>query len=103
MIAVGSTLPVLFLSEIQEARGFYLIALLNGMFYTTLIVVIYFMHARESAQSQLLTVVNLRSNLAWSACLAAVILIPLAALPLRLPAGLAAILEGAQILSLSSS
>jgi cellulose synthase/poly-beta-1,6-N-acetylglucosamine synthase-like glycosyltransferase len=104
MIAVGSTLPVLFLSEIQEARGFYLIALLNGTFYTTLIVVIYFMHARESARSQLLTLVNLRANLVWSACLAAVILIPLAALPLRLPAGLAAILEGgAQILSLSSS
>lgn len=48
LLALGATLPVLFSAELANARGFLLLALLNAVLYTALVVVIVWHHLRET-------------------------------------------------------
>ena len=47
-LALGATLPVLFSDELGNARGFLLLALLNAVLYTSLVVVIVWRHLADS-------------------------------------------------------
>lgn len=46
-LALGAILPVLLCDELQNAHGFYLLTLLNAVFYTVVVGVIIFRHAIE--------------------------------------------------------
>jgi cellulose synthase (UDP-forming) len=48
LLAVGCSLPVLLAENLTEARGFLLLALLNGILYTSLVVVIVYQHMKEN-------------------------------------------------------
>jgi cellulose synthase/poly-beta-1,6-N-acetylglucosamine synthase-like glycosyltransferase len=95
-ILVASVLPVLLMSDVRAAQGFYFIATVNGIFYTLLILVIFLQHRRENARPDRPALMSRESRLAWSAVVAVVVLIPLASMPLRLPTGLSAVLEGSE-------
>lgn len=47
-VVVLSVLPVLFVSEAEQTRGFFLFAIINACFYTGLIFTIVIQHAREN-------------------------------------------------------
>lgn len=47
-LALGATLPVLFSDELGNARGFLLLALLNAVLYTALVVVIVWRHLADT-------------------------------------------------------
>lgn len=47
-LLLGCVLPVLLLGSIKEAPGFYLLSLLNGMFYAAIIWVAVLLHLREN-------------------------------------------------------
>lgn len=94
VLSVGSALPALLLSGIRDAQGFYFIALLNATFYTILTLVIFIMHNRENNRPPVFSLATGRSHLILQTIAAVVILVPLAAIPTRLPTGLSAVLEG---------
>lgn len=96
LLSVGSSLPALLLSGIRDAQGFYFIALLNATFYTILTLVIFIMHNRENNRPQIFAFAAGRSHMVLQAIAALVILVPLAAIPARLPTGLSAVLEGSE-------
>ncbi len=48
ILALGATLPVLFSDELGNARGFLLLALLNAVLYTALVVVIVWRHLADT-------------------------------------------------------
>lgn len=48
LLALGCILPVLFVSNVMEARGFYLLASFNALIYTVIVVVIVVRHLREN-------------------------------------------------------
>jgi cellulose synthase/poly-beta-1,6-N-acetylglucosamine synthase-like glycosyltransferase len=96
LLSVGSALPALLLSGIKDAQGFYFIALLNATFYTVLTLVIFMMHNHENNRPQVFSFATSRSHLVLQVIAAIVILVPLAAIPSRLPTGLNAILEGSE-------
>jgi cellulose synthase/poly-beta-1,6-N-acetylglucosamine synthase-like glycosyltransferase len=95
-ISIGSVLPVLLIGDIQAAEGFYFIALLNGLFYTALTLVIFQQHRRENARPDRPVLMSRESRIAWTTVMAAVVLVPLVSMPLRLPTGLSAIAQGSE-------
>ncbi len=48
LLALGCSGPVLLADDLTDARGFLLLALLNGVLYTSLVVVILYQHLREN-------------------------------------------------------
>ncbi len=93
VLATASGLAVLLFGNVQDAVGFYILALLNCILYTALVVVIIAMHAVENAAQARPD----RQGWAWRSLLQAgllafVIAIPLIAAPVRAPVGLSAIL-----------
>jgi cellulose synthase (UDP-forming) len=48
LLAVGCSVPVLLADDLTEARGFLLLSLLNGLIYTSLVVVMVTQHLREN-------------------------------------------------------
>lgn len=48
ILAITSILPVVFIDNPGEARGFYIFAIVNALLYTTLLLVIVIQHAREN-------------------------------------------------------
>lgn len=48
LMALGATLPVLFSKDLANARGFLLLALLNAVLYTALVVVIVWRHLADT-------------------------------------------------------
>lgn len=48
VLALGATLPVLFSTELANARGFLLLALLNAVLYTALVVIIVWRHLADT-------------------------------------------------------
>jgi cellulose synthase (UDP-forming) len=48
LLAIGCSAPVLLADNLTDARGFLLLALLNGMLYTSLVVVIVYQHLKEN-------------------------------------------------------
>ncbi len=48
LLALGATLPVLFSDELANARGFLLLALLNAVLYSALVVVIVWRHLKDT-------------------------------------------------------
>lgn len=48
LIALGSALPALLVTDADASRGFYLFAIINSLFYTTLILIILVRHGREN-------------------------------------------------------
>jgi len=91
LLAVGSGLPALVVGDIQTAPGFYIIALMNSVFYTVLTVAILVKHAEENGRGP--SPID-AGDLLRVGILALVIGIPGIAIPLRLEAGLAAVLQG---------
>jgi cellulose synthase/poly-beta-1,6-N-acetylglucosamine synthase-like glycosyltransferase len=96
VLSVGSALPALVFSSVANAQGFYFIALLNAIFYTTLTLVIFVRHNEENNRPQVFSLAASKSQPLLQAIAAMVILVPLAAIPMRLPIGLNAILEGTE-------
>lgn len=47
-LALGCILPVLLVGDVSEARGFYLLAMVNALLYTAVVLVIVFHHRREN-------------------------------------------------------
>jgi cellulose synthase/poly-beta-1,6-N-acetylglucosamine synthase-like glycosyltransferase len=96
VLSVGSALPALVLSGVANAQGFYFIALLNAIFYTVLTLVIFIRHNEENNRPHVFSFAASKSQPLLQAIAAMVILVPLAAIPVRLPVGLNAILQGSQ-------
>lgn len=48
-LALGAIAPVVLVTEVSEARGFYLLALINAFLYVTLLATIVLKHLRENA------------------------------------------------------
>jgi hypothetical protein len=96
VLSVGSALPALVLSGVANAQGFYFIALLNAIFYTVLTLVIFIRHNVENNRPHVFSLAASKSQPLLQAIAAMVILVPLAAIPVRLPVGLNAILQGSQ-------
>jgi cellulose synthase/poly-beta-1,6-N-acetylglucosamine synthase-like glycosyltransferase len=96
VLSVGSALPALVFGSVTNAQGFYFIALLNAIFYTTLTLVIFVQHNEENNRPQVFSLAASKSQPLLQAIAAMVILVPMAAIPMRLPIGLNAILEGAE-------
>jgi cellulose synthase (UDP-forming) len=48
LLALGCSVPVLLADDLMDARGFLLLSLLNGLLYTSLLVVIVTQHLREN-------------------------------------------------------
>ncbi|UVF22037.1 glycosyltransferase [Microvirga terrae] len=94
ILSIGSALPALLLSDIQEARGFYFIALVNSVFYSLVTLTIVFMHAHENRTLHSRVGSGLRHEVSRLLIIAAVVAAPSLAIPLRIPAGARAIIEG---------
>lgn len=100
VLALVSVVPVLAFSEVGEARGFYLFAILNAVIYVSLLAVIVFRHARENCRSG--DALDMRACV-QGACVAVLALLPAAALGMRGPVGLEALEIGAEPVKLTRS
>jgi cellulose synthase (UDP-forming) len=61
-LSVTSSLPVIVLSDVQVAKGFYFIAALNAVMYAVLLIVVVVRHAREQGTWSTLWTANLIST-----------------------------------------
>lgn len=100
ILVLASVLPVLVLSDVGDARGFYLFAILNAVIYVSLLAVIVFRHARENGWPG--CALNVRP-VVQGACVAVLAILPAAALGLRAPVGLEALEIGAEPVKLTRS
>ncbi|MEZ0167519.1 glycosyltransferase family 2 protein [Microvirga sp. TS319] len=96
ILSIGSALPALLFGDVGNARGFYFIALLNATFYTILTLVVFLRHNGENDRPPIFSFAATRSHFVLQAIAALVVLVPLATMPIRLPDGLHAILEGSE-------
>jgi len=92
ILSIGSALPVVLLSGIAQARGFYFFAMVNCLVYAILLVVIVVQHQRENPASARSWDRGMAA--ASSALVAAVVAIAVVAIPLRLPQGVSAMTAG---------
>ncbi|AZO01385.1 glycosyltransferase [Mesorhizobium sp. M9A.F.Ca.ET.002.03.1.2] len=72
VLSVASVLPVLFIGDAGETRGFYVLAIINAVLYALLLLVILVRHARENA----VRVTNRSYRPAMAAALLATFLLP---------------------------
>jgi cellulose synthase/poly-beta-1,6-N-acetylglucosamine synthase-like glycosyltransferase len=93
LLSVSSGLPALVFGNIQTALGFYIIALMNSVFYTVLTVAILVKHVEENGRGSSRIDAG---DLLRISILALVIGIPCAAIPLRFEGGIAAVLLGSE-------
>jgi cellulose synthase/poly-beta-1,6-N-acetylglucosamine synthase-like glycosyltransferase len=94
LLSIGSALPALLLSDIHQARGFYFITLVNSLFYSLVTLTILFKHAQENRAFNSGAGAGLKYDLTRLLIILAVIAAPSLAIPLRLPTGGSAIIEG---------
>jgi cellulose synthase (UDP-forming) len=96
LLSIGSALPALLLSDIQEARGFYFITLVNSIFYSLVTLTILFKHAQENRNRHSRVGSGLKHESMRLLIIVAVVAAPSLTIPLRLPAGASAIIEGSE-------
>jgi cellulose synthase (UDP-forming) len=92
-LSIGSALPALLLSDIQEAQGFYFITLVNSIFYSLVTLTILFKHAQENRTFQPRVGSGLKYEGMRLLIIVAVVVAPSYALPLR-PRAASAIIAG---------
>ncbi len=100
VLAAGSVLPVIVFADVGEARGFYLLALVNAVLYTVLLAVILFKHVQENGIRWNSDPLRLGAQTSLAGCL---VLMSVSALSLRGLDGLDALSKGLEPLSLTET
>ncbi|MBZ6079112.1 glycosyltransferase [Microvirga sp. WGZ8] len=98
-LVVGSALPVLMFSNVDQARGFYVFASVNSAFYAVLLIVILFQHVKDSGVQ--LNRLPSRTFTYQATAALAVCLVPATAMKLRGAQGIEALSWGKELLSLT--
>ncbi len=96
-LSTASGLPVILLINVETARGFLFFATLNCLIYATLLLVIVAKHWKENPGSAAATFLQpIAKQMLFGALVTSVIVIPIVAVPLRMPDAIDALLWGHQ-------
>jgi hypothetical protein len=93
ILAAASGLAVIAFGDARDAAGFYVLALLNCILYAALVVVVIAMHAVENPRRNEDRKRETQGYIAQGALVGLIIAIPLLGAPMRVPAGLNAIMD----------